>query len=345
MHDEENMTSFSRFCSVDRLTTLILVLLAIALGACGTPDSQYHDACALLGERKYEDATALLRDIDIAALEHGNLEAARLLAKAGPLIEKGEFDKAVEILNTTYDIPDQEMYAYRLNISPDDPLSDPARNIVLLLRCKMAIPMIEEMLDSDPDDEGSYEFVWDGGPEWQINSILEAEMPDYETHAEGMNANDAPIFNASFANTTVLPAFASELETAEKFILGSRERVDVKAREIQAAEERRNAGPLDGRWAVVQTWNMDTDAYFASGSYWDVENGRIQMNIVWPTGERETWNMNWILHESASTVSIHDDDGRGWDFSYSTFPVEDVGTALTLKGINGTLWQFVLGKK
>jgi|GEM_PF-6152586 len=330
-----------RYCGF----SFIFLAITVVFSACSSPQSEYEKACGLLGEREYEKAGTILQGLDGSKLENGNIEAARLLAKAGPLIEKGEFDKALEMLNKTYDIPDREMYAYQLNISPDDPLSEPARNIVLLLRCKMAIPVIEEMLDSDPDDEDSYEFVWDGGPEWQLSSILESEMPDYETHAEGMNSNYAPIFMASFANTNVLPAFASELVAAKKLIRGSREQVDEKARQIEEAEKRRNAGPLDGTWAVVQTWNMHPEACFASGSYWVVENGRVQMNIVWPTGEREIWNNNWTVDESASTVSIRSDGGQGWDFSYSTIPVEDVGTALTLKGINGTLWQFVLGKK
>lgn len=327
------------------MRTELIFLLVIVFVSCSTPDSQYRDACDLLGERKYEEASLILKELGDSKLENGNIEAARLLAKAGPLIEKGEYDQAVEILNETYDIPNAEMYAHRLNIAPEDPLSGPARNIVLLLRCKLAIPAIEEMLESDPDDGGSTEYLLDGGPRWQINSILEGEMPAYEKDAEGAYSDNAPIFYASFGNTEILPAFASELEEAKQRIQGSREQVEEKAREIELAENNRNAGPLDGRWAVVQTWNMSPDAYFASGSYWVVENGRVQMNIVWPTGERETWHNNWIVNESASTVSIHDDDGNGWDFRYKTIPVDGVGTALTLEGINGTLWQFALGKE
>jgi hypothetical protein len=146
---------------------LILFILAGIFGS-----SRYERGITALDEKNYDEALTLFSEVPADHDDYARAQVGVLVAQIGQHYVKGEYDKAMEIVRSTYSIgADRE--AYKLNVAPDDPLYPYAATLAVLSYGRNNEETIKRFLaDSPNSDEYSYWFEGETEVSGMANWVL-----------------------------------------------------------------------------------------------------------------------------------------------------------------------------
>lgn len=182
--------------------------LALALGACSTPEQDYAAACTLIGEMRFDEADALLAELDPGTLETGDPATARLLCAVGALAKEGKFGEAFDRM-----VEVREDGRWAVIVHPEDPLHTPALNLALWIKVFHHEQRIKELLAMDPETEEFGMSLTGLQPTAYAQEVLDFGLPEYEAEESyiGGDYSVPRIMYASFTNVDLLPAYEKAL--------------------------------------------------------------------------------------------------------------------------------------
>ncbi|MDX9760323.1 MAG: hypothetical protein RBU27_14285 [Bacteroidota bacterium] len=195
-----------------RLPLALWISLALCFAAtlvgCGTPQEEYAVACDLIGELRFDEASALLAELDPRQLTHGDPATARYLCAAGALAKEGKFGEAFERM---VEVGDNDRWS--VIVHPEDPLHTPALNLALWIKVFHHEQRIQELLAMDPETEEFGLSLTGLQPTAYALEVLDSDLPEFEADESyiGGDYSVPRIMYASFTNVDLLPAYEKAL--------------------------------------------------------------------------------------------------------------------------------------